>query len=31
MVHHNMTAGVANRLGIGYQDSKRINPDVVYC
>ena len=31
VVHHNMTAGVANRLGIGYEDSKRVNPDVVYC
>jgi crotonobetainyl-CoA:carnitine CoA-transferase CaiB-like acyl-CoA transferase len=31
IVHHNMTAGVANRLGIGYEDCKRVNPDVVYC
>jgi crotonobetainyl-CoA:carnitine CoA-transferase CaiB-like acyl-CoA transferase len=31
IVHHNMTAGVANKLGIGYDDCKRINPDVVYC
>ncbi len=31
IVHHNMTAGVANRLGIGYEDAKRVNPDVVYC
>ena len=31
IVHHNMTAGVANRLGIGYDDCKRVNPDVVYC
>lgn len=31
IVHHNMTAGVANRLGIGYDDAKRVNPDVVYC
>ncbi len=31
VVHHNMTAGVANRLGIGYEDSKRVNPDIVYC
>ena len=26
-----MTAGVAKRLGIGYEDCKRVNPDVVYC
>ena len=31
IVHHNMTAGVAKRLGIAYDDCKRINPDVVYC
>jgi crotonobetainyl-CoA:carnitine CoA-transferase CaiB-like acyl-CoA transferase len=31
IVHHNMTAGVAVRLGIGYDDCKRVNPDVVYC
>lgn len=31
IVHHNMTAGVANRLGIGYDDCKAVNPDVVYC
>ncbi|HEY7135553.1 MAG TPA: CoA transferase [Acidimicrobiia bacterium] len=31
IVHHNMTAGVANKLGIGYDDCKRINPDIVYC
>ncbi len=31
IVHHNMTAGVANKLGIGYADCKRLNPDVVYC
>jgi crotonobetainyl-CoA:carnitine CoA-transferase CaiB-like acyl-CoA transferase len=31
IVHHNMTAGVANRLGIGYDDCKHVNPDVVYC
>ena len=31
IVHHNMTAGVANKLGIGYNDAKRVNPDVVYC
>ena len=26
-----MTAGVAVRLGIGYEDCKRVKPDVVYC
>src|SRR6478672_11866091 len=31
IVHHNMTAGVANKLGIGYADAKAVNPDVVYC
>jgi crotonobetainyl-CoA:carnitine CoA-transferase CaiB-like acyl-CoA transferase len=31
IVHHNMTAGVAKRLGVGYDDCKRVNPDVVYC
>jgi crotonobetainyl-CoA:carnitine CoA-transferase CaiB-like acyl-CoA transferase len=31
IVHHNMTAGVAKRLGIAYEDCKRLNPDVVYC
>ena len=31
IVHHNMTAGVAVRLGIGYEDCKRVKPDVVYC
>lgn len=31
IVHHNMTAGVAKRLGIGYDDCKRVNADVVYC
>jgi crotonobetainyl-CoA:carnitine CoA-transferase CaiB-like acyl-CoA transferase len=31
IVHHNMTAGVANRLRIGYDDCKAVNPDVVYC
>jgi crotonobetainyl-CoA:carnitine CoA-transferase CaiB-like acyl-CoA transferase len=31
IVHHNMTAGVAKRLGIGFEDCKRVKPDVVYC
>src|SRR5215510_5238409 len=26
IVHHNMTAGVAKRLGIAYDDCKRVNP-----
>jgi crotonobetainyl-CoA:carnitine CoA-transferase CaiB-like acyl-CoA transferase len=31
IVHHNMTAGVARKLGIGYDDCKRLNADIVYC
>ncbi len=31
IVHHNMTKGVANRLGIGYDACKAVNADVVYC
>jgi crotonobetainyl-CoA:carnitine CoA-transferase CaiB-like acyl-CoA transferase len=31
VVHHNMTAGVATKLGIDYQDCKRVKPDIVYC
>jgi crotonobetainyl-CoA:carnitine CoA-transferase CaiB-like acyl-CoA transferase len=31
IVHHNMTAGVAKRLGIGYEDCKRVKPEIVYC
>jgi crotonobetainyl-CoA:carnitine CoA-transferase CaiB-like acyl-CoA transferase len=31
IVHHNMTQGVAKRLGIAYEDCKRVNEDVVYC
>ena len=31
IVHHNMTAGVAVRLGIGYDDCKAVNADIVYC
>jgi len=31
IVHHNMTVGVADRLGIGYEHCKAVNPDVVYC
>ena len=31
IVHHNMTAGVAKRLGIAYDDCKAVKPDIVYC
>jgi crotonobetainyl-CoA:carnitine CoA-transferase CaiB-like acyl-CoA transferase len=31
VVHHNMTAGVADKLGIGYADCTAVNPEVVYC
>ncbi|HEY5173240.1 MAG TPA: CoA transferase [Acidimicrobiia bacterium] len=31
VVHHNMTAGVATRLGIDYQACKQVKPDIVYC
>src|SRR4051812_11932139 len=31
MVHHNMTLGTADRLGIGYDDCKAVNPRVLYC
>jgi crotonobetainyl-CoA:carnitine CoA-transferase CaiB-like acyl-CoA transferase len=31
MVHHNMTKGTADRLGIGYEHCKAVNPDVIYC
>ncbi len=31
MVHHNMTLGTADRLGIGYAQCKAVNPDVLYC
>ena len=31
MVHHNMTKGTADRLGIGYQHCTAVNPDVLYC
>ncbi|MGH9049153.1 MAG: CoA transferase, partial [Acidimicrobiia bacterium] len=31
VVHHNMTKGVATRLGIDYQACKAVKPDVVYC
>jgi crotonobetainyl-CoA:carnitine CoA-transferase CaiB-like acyl-CoA transferase len=31
IVHHNMTAGVAKRLGIAYEHCQAVNPDIVYC
>lgn len=31
MIHHNMTLGTADRLGIGYQHCKAVRPDVLYC
>ncbi len=31
VVHHNMRTGVAERLGIGYEQAKAINPAIVYC
>src|SRR5690242_7803687 len=31
IVHHNMTAGVATKLGIDYNACKAIKPDIVYC
>jgi crotonobetainyl-CoA:carnitine CoA-transferase CaiB-like acyl-CoA transferase len=30
-VHHNMTAGVATKLGIDYTACKKMKPDIVYC
>ena len=31
IVHHNMTAGVATKLGIDYAACKAVKPDIVYC
>ncbi len=31
MVHHNMTLGTADRLGIGYEHCKLVKPDILYC
>jgi crotonobetainyl-CoA:carnitine CoA-transferase CaiB-like acyl-CoA transferase len=31
MVHHNMTLGTAEKLGVGYEDCKAVNPDILYC
>lgn len=30
VVQHNLRVGVADRLGVGYEQVKKINPDVVY-
>ena len=31
IVHHNMTAGVATKLGIDYLACRAVKPDVIYC
>lgn len=31
IVHHNLTKGVAERLGIDYESLCRIKPDIIYC
>jgi len=31
VVHHNMRTGVAERLGIGYEQAKALNDTVIYC
>lgn len=31
IVHHNMTKGTADRLGIGYEHCKAVKPDILYC
>lgn len=31
IVHHNMTLGTADRLGIGYEDCRAVKPDILYC
>lgn len=31
VVHHNMTKGVATRLGIDYAASRAVRPDIIYC
>jgi crotonobetainyl-CoA:carnitine CoA-transferase CaiB-like acyl-CoA transferase len=31
VIHHNMRPGVAERLGIGYQDARAVNPSIIYC
>jgi crotonobetainyl-CoA:carnitine CoA-transferase CaiB-like acyl-CoA transferase len=31
MVHHNMTLGTAERLGVGYEQCRAVKPDILYC
>jgi len=31
VVHHNMRPGVAERLGVGYETAKALNPRLIYC
>jgi crotonobetainyl-CoA:carnitine CoA-transferase CaiB-like acyl-CoA transferase len=31
VVHHNMTLGTADRLGVGYEHCKAVRPDLLYC
>ena len=31
VVHHNMTLGTADRLGVGYEHCKAARPDLLYC
>jgi crotonobetainyl-CoA:carnitine CoA-transferase CaiB-like acyl-CoA transferase len=31
VVHHNMTRGVASRLGIDYAACRSVRPDIIYC
>ncbi len=31
MVHHNMTKGTADRLGVGYEHCRAVKPDILYC
>ncbi|HLG66917.1 MAG TPA: CoA transferase, partial [Acidimicrobiales bacterium] len=31
IVHHNMTKGTADRLGVGYEHCRAVKPDILYC
>ena len=31
IVHHNMTLGTADKLGVGYEHCKAVKPDILYC
>jgi crotonobetainyl-CoA:carnitine CoA-transferase CaiB-like acyl-CoA transferase len=31
VVHHNMTLGTAEKLGVGYEHCKAVKPDILYC